>query len=134
MKTSPSQRCLTGCLLVFTLLYPFWLSAQQESMIQQGVKTADSVKYYVSSGQKLAAERKFEEALIAYEKARKFDNKNEEAILGQMEVNFQLRRVNEGLKIIEEWTKIDPENVNAWKNMAGFFSMTGQDEVALNAL
>lgn len=120
-------------MLSIVFFFPRQVPAQHRQQLPQAVQKEDSASYYITSGQRLAKERKFKEALTAFGNARKFDNKNEEAILGQMNMYFYLRRVEDGLKVIEDWTVVDPGNPKAWKTMADYFDLTGKKDEALRA-
>ncbi len=84
------------------------------ALLAQPAKTNDSLEFYVAKGQKLWQARNVEESLTAFNRAATFDPNDIRVIRGQMGANFQLGKVDDGLKVLTAWTGREPKNPTAW--------------------
>lgn len=134
MKTMlQAKQFYLGTFIFAILIAPVTGIAQENKPAQNKAWKADSANYYIDKGNMLRQMRKFEDALNAYENARTFQPASEDAIIGVMAANFELNRMDNGLKVLNEWVKLEPENTKAWLYMAMSEAETNHPEEALNA-
>lgn len=95
-------------LLLLAALLPSTMQAQPEK------PRKDSLEYYVARSQKCSQARSFDSALVFINQAARFNPNDIRVIRGQMGLNFQLGRVDDGLKVLTDWTGREPKNPTAW--------------------
>ena len=110
MEAMKTMKAMVGLTIVLFVQFIF----SGLSGVAQNQNAEDSVKYYMTKGKELVKAKKFDEALKEFEKAQGFDPGNEEVIMGRLGLNMQRGRVETGIKVVEEWTKVQPKNPRAW--------------------
>jgi tetratricopeptide (TPR) repeat protein len=75
---------------------------------------AASVDAYLHQGSKWINDQKPAEALKAFEQAAALDPNNEPAAVGQYISLVQLKRTNDGAKILDKWVAAKPDDPRRW--------------------
>jgi|GEM_PF-1306039 tetratricopeptide (TPR) repeat protein len=119
---------------VIVLLVMSSLAGQKPIHAQGNRASEDSARYYVQKGKKLEQQKRFAEALNSYLKSREFLPANDDAILGQIKMNFNLTRLDEGFRVLDEWVKLEPDNPVAWKNRMMYNAVGANEEKALESV
>ncbi|MGA2032205.1 MAG: tetratricopeptide repeat protein [Thermoguttaceae bacterium] len=93
----------------------------------------NSVKVLVLQAQKLINQGKPVEALKAFEQASALQPDNEQAVLGQYVSLVQLKRQDDGARVLNKWVKARPHDPRRWlcKGMAE--AQAGRPEQALKS-
>ncbi len=133
MKTNSTIRQTMTAMVTLLLLIPPRITAQEQATTFQQEKKPDSAAWYLQKGNQFRQQQKFTEALAAYETACRFEPGNDEAILGQMKVNFSTGKLDEGFRVMEDWVNLEPENPVAWHTLSMYKAVAGKNEEALKA-
>lgn len=117
---------ITACCAMFVV------AASGQDPAQTGAKT-NVANAYVAEAQKLAGANKPEEALKAFQQAAQLDPDNDRAVVGQYVILAQLKRVNDGAKILDQWVAAKPGDPRRWSIKAMAEGGTDRPEAALKS-
>jgi tetratricopeptide (TPR) repeat protein len=97
-------------------------------------KDDNSVKAFLMQATKLIDQGKPAEALKAFEQAAALEPDNEHTVLGQYISLFQLKRQDDGAKVLDKWVQAKPNDLRRWLCKTFAEEETGQLEKALKSI
>jgi len=121
---------VAGAMAVFCPLFAAVASAQDTPDTSTSPASVDT---YLRAGQKLIDEQKPAEALRSFEQAAALDPSNESAVVGQYISLVQLKRVNDGERILEKWVAAKPDDPRRWLCKGMCEAQTDQPAEALKS-
>ena len=93
--------------------------------------STNSAADYLVKARGLCESKNFAECLKAYEQAAQLDPANLEAVSGQFFSLVELKRGDDGEKVLDKWAAAEPDNPGRWRVMAFLAAQANRPEGAL---